>query len=262
MVGQRDDWSFPEQSTSLCVIPVGHKWMYQMVSAPLRRVRCIRGFRASRDRFKEARAGDRTPLQGSIFGLGLTSKCVVTRTVNLKAGFFLKRFYWSRQKKRDTFTVSVQWRDSSPAVHKTTGSLDEQHNCGFIVSSEAGFGTWLLWREQEWGDTYLWPAGCPRWPRTSGTDGPSARCNQFHRGWAHSSHTGCGHSYRRLQGKRPQILDMRIKQTHSRGLFFKLCNYPPPLPQCSLTHLLMISRSCMPLYWDIFQFHHACLAQY
>lgn len=100
MVGQRDDWSFPEQSTSLCAIPMGHKWMHQMVSAPLRCVRCIRGLRASRDRFKEAHAGERTPLQGSIFGLGLTSKCVVTSTVNLKAGFFLKRFYRSRQKKR------------------------------------------------------------------------------------------------------------------------------------------------------------------
>lgn len=105
---------------------MGHKWMYQMVSAPLWRVRCIWGFKVSRDRFKEAHAGDRTPLQGSIFGLGLTSKCVVTRTVDLRAGFFLKRFYWSRQKKRDTFTVSVQCRDSSPAVLKTTGSLDKQ----------------------------------------------------------------------------------------------------------------------------------------
>lgn len=60
MVGQRDDWSFPEQSTSLCAILMGHKWMYQVVSAPLRRVRCIWGFRASRDRFKEARARPHT----------------------------------------------------------------------------------------------------------------------------------------------------------------------------------------------------------
>lgn len=41
-------------------------------------------------------AGDRTPLQGSIFGPGLTSKCGVTRTVNLGAGFFLKALLFLR----------------------------------------------------------------------------------------------------------------------------------------------------------------------
>lgn len=212
------------------------------VSAPLRRVRCIWGFRASRDGFKEACAGDRTPLQGSIFGLRLTSKCVVTMTVNLRAGFFLKRFYWSRQKKKDTFTVSVQWRDSSPAVHKTTGSLDER----FIVSSWAGF--WNSAALGRAGEGRHLPVTCRLSPLTS----HFRYTRPLRSVWSVPQRLGTFITHwlwtfiSQAAGK--EAPDFRYENKTNTISFLNYVITPPPPFRCSLTHLLMISRNCMSIY--------------
>lgn len=81
---------------------------HQIVPAPHGHVRCIRGPRADRDCFKEARARARTPLQASIFGLGLQVCC------NKDWFLFKEPLLIQAEKERHLF---------SPAVHSTSALL-------------------------------------------------------------------------------------------------------------------------------------------
>lgn len=190
---------------------------------------------------------DRTPLQGSIFGLGLASKCVVTMTLNLRAGFLFKEVLLIQaEKERHLHCIRTVERLQPCCA---------QNN--WFLGWKAQLLVYRFKLGRVWNSAALGRAGEGRHLPVTCRFSPLTSHFRYTRPlrsvWSVPQRLGTFITHwlwtfiSQAAGK--EATDFRYENKTNTIYFLNYVITPPPTPfRCSLTHLLMISRNCMSIY--------------